>query len=342
MGTRTPTRKGSSGRRRVSTAKKKKTAPLSAIRLKLEAVRGSVRNTLGRQTDDIWGMILVVLAILILLAPAPPLFLSMVNRGRALIDGASSSRGHLSCPPRRVLQKGARAVNLKAAVVFCAFALTATPASAQMFGWGPYGAYPAEALSPYSINVRLRANGLRQITQPVQTGRYIVVRAVDPYGSVVRVLFNAHYGNIVSIVPLPPAPIVGEAYGRPYGPYASREPYPRYGAPPADLKVEPAHVGASLGSHYAEPHAAAASAPGSPRSSGSRRPAARCSAGGLRTTSDRGDRRREADAGSRTAGKRGPRTDHHRIGRAGRGSPAARQGARVLPAAGFSGIDARA
>ena len=68
MGTRTPTRKGSSGRRRVSTAKKKKTAPLSAIRQKLVAVRGSVRNTLGRQTDDIWGMILVVLAILVLLA----------------------------------------------------------------------------------------------------------------------------------------------------------------------------------------------------------------------------------------------------------------------------------
>jgi hypothetical protein len=131
-------------------------------------------------------------------------------------------------------------VNFKAAVMFCAFAVTATPASAQMLGWGPYGAYPAEGVSPYSINVRLRANGLRQITQPVQTGRYIVVRAVDPYGSVVRVLFNAHYGNIVSIVPLPPAPIAGEGYGRPYEPYASREPYPRYGAPPADLKVEPA------------------------------------------------------------------------------------------------------
>ena len=68
MGTRTPTRKGSSGRRRVSTAKKKKTAPLSAVRQKLVAVRSSVRNTLGRQTDDIWGMILVVLAILVLLA----------------------------------------------------------------------------------------------------------------------------------------------------------------------------------------------------------------------------------------------------------------------------------
>jgi len=68
MGTRTPTRKGSSGRRRVSAAKKKKTAPKSTIRQKLVAVRGSVRNTLGRQTDDVWGLILVVLAVLVLLA----------------------------------------------------------------------------------------------------------------------------------------------------------------------------------------------------------------------------------------------------------------------------------
>ena len=68
MGTRTPTRKGSSGRRRVSTTRKKKTPPRSTIRHKLEAVRGSVRNTLGRQTDDIWGLILVVLAVLVLLA----------------------------------------------------------------------------------------------------------------------------------------------------------------------------------------------------------------------------------------------------------------------------------
>ncbi len=67
MGTRTPTRKGSSGRRRVSTAKKK-TAHKSSIRQKLVAVRGSVRSTLGRQTDDVWGMVLVVTAILVLLA----------------------------------------------------------------------------------------------------------------------------------------------------------------------------------------------------------------------------------------------------------------------------------
>jgi S-DNA-T family DNA segregation ATPase FtsK/SpoIIIE len=52
----------------VSTARKKKTAPGSSIRQKLVAARGSVRNTLGRQTDDVWGLILVVLAVLVLLA----------------------------------------------------------------------------------------------------------------------------------------------------------------------------------------------------------------------------------------------------------------------------------
>lgn len=67
MGTRTPTRKGSSGRRRVSTARKKP-APKSTFRQKLVAARGSVRGTLGRQTDDVWGLILLVLAVLVLLA----------------------------------------------------------------------------------------------------------------------------------------------------------------------------------------------------------------------------------------------------------------------------------
>jgi S-DNA-T family DNA segregation ATPase FtsK/SpoIIIE len=52
----------------VSTASKKKTATRNTIRQKLAAARASVRNTLGRQTDDIWGLILVVLAILVLLA----------------------------------------------------------------------------------------------------------------------------------------------------------------------------------------------------------------------------------------------------------------------------------
>jgi S-DNA-T family DNA segregation ATPase FtsK/SpoIIIE len=51
----------------VSTAKKKPSHK-STIRQKLVAVRGSVRATLGRQTDDVWGLVLVVLAILVTLA----------------------------------------------------------------------------------------------------------------------------------------------------------------------------------------------------------------------------------------------------------------------------------
>jgi len=67
MPTRTPTRKGS-GRRRVSSAKKNKKSKSSTVRQKLVAFRGSVRATLGRQTDDVWGLLLVVLSILVLLA----------------------------------------------------------------------------------------------------------------------------------------------------------------------------------------------------------------------------------------------------------------------------------
>jgi hypothetical protein len=151
------------------------------------------------------------------------------------------------------------------AVAFCALVLAATPAAAQTVIYGPYGAtryayetryaYAYGAISPEGIQARLRAHGLRPVTQPVLTGRYVVVRAVDRYGDVVRVLLNAQYGNIVSIAPLPPAPVVGERFHRPYyRPYPSRayEPYPRYGVVPPeavppvamrpDLKSEPAEA----------------------------------------------------------------------------------------------------
>jgi S-DNA-T family DNA segregation ATPase FtsK/SpoIIIE len=52
----------------VSQKKKKKKAQKSTIRQKLAAIRDSVRGTLGRQTDDVWGLVLVVLAILVTLA----------------------------------------------------------------------------------------------------------------------------------------------------------------------------------------------------------------------------------------------------------------------------------
>ena len=67
MASRTPTRKGS-GRSRVSQPKKKNQAKRGAIRRQLAAFRDSVRSTLGRQTDDVWGLVLVVLAVLVILS----------------------------------------------------------------------------------------------------------------------------------------------------------------------------------------------------------------------------------------------------------------------------------
>ena len=50
-----------------SKSTKKKSKP-STIRQKLVAFRDSIRATLGRQTDDVWGLVSVVLAILVTLA----------------------------------------------------------------------------------------------------------------------------------------------------------------------------------------------------------------------------------------------------------------------------------
>ncbi|MGB8362572.1 MAG: DNA translocase FtsK 4TM domain-containing protein [Acidimicrobiia bacterium] len=66
MPTRTSTRKGS-GRRRVSKKRQTKRQK-TTLTQRLAAVRDSVRNTLGRQSDDVWGLILIVMAILVVLA----------------------------------------------------------------------------------------------------------------------------------------------------------------------------------------------------------------------------------------------------------------------------------
>ena len=66
MATKTPTRKGVSGRRRVS--QPKKTNRKVSIRPTLAAFREWVRATLGRQTDDVWGLVLVVAAIILVLS----------------------------------------------------------------------------------------------------------------------------------------------------------------------------------------------------------------------------------------------------------------------------------
>jgi len=81
MAIRTPTRKGT-GRRRVFQPKKKKKASQSTFQQKLTAFRDSVRATLGRQTDDVWGLVLVVISILVTLA--------FVGRAGPIGDGMES------------------------------------------------------------------------------------------------------------------------------------------------------------------------------------------------------------------------------------------------------------
>ncbi|MDH5372986.1 MAG: hypothetical protein OEX97_08590, partial [Acidimicrobiia bacterium] len=63
MATRTPTRRGKSGRKRVSPKTTKKTSRKDRVSL-LARIRDFIRETLGRQADDVWGVVLLVIATL--------------------------------------------------------------------------------------------------------------------------------------------------------------------------------------------------------------------------------------------------------------------------------------
>ena len=67
MTKRTPTRRGASGRKRVSSQKTRKSGSTRTSRLSLGALRDRIRDQLGRQADDVWGMAIIVVAILIVL-----------------------------------------------------------------------------------------------------------------------------------------------------------------------------------------------------------------------------------------------------------------------------------
>src|SRR5688572_24032964 len=81
MTRRTPTRRGGRGRSRVSTTK---ASPRVGLRPKLAALRDRIRAHLGRQTDDVWGIALIVAALLVVLG-----FLGLAGPfGRAVRDGS--------------------------------------------------------------------------------------------------------------------------------------------------------------------------------------------------------------------------------------------------------------
>ena len=104
-------------------------------------------------------------------------------------------------------------MNIKAAAV-CALVMLSSPAAAQ--GWGPYGPGGYGAVGFHEIRASLRAHGLRPMSQPVLSGRYVVIRAIDRDGLPVRVLLSARFGDVVDVRPLPSAQVAGIYEPRPF------------------------------------------------------------------------------------------------------------------------------
>ena len=60
-------------------------------------------------------------------------------------------------------------------------------------------ATPAGAMPPSEIVLIVRSAGLLPTSEPALTGSTYVVRAVDPYGTPIRVIIDARYGYILSV-----------------------------------------------------------------------------------------------------------------------------------------------
>jgi hypothetical protein len=58
---------------------------------------------------------------------------------------------------------------------------------------------PAGAMPPSEIVQIVRSAGLLPTSEPALTGSTYVVRAVDPYGTPIRVIIDARYGYILSV-----------------------------------------------------------------------------------------------------------------------------------------------
>lgn len=83
-------------------------------------------------------------------------------------------------------------------------------------------------LPPYEIVTIIRSAGYDPIGRPVRRGATYALRAIDEDGTQVRVIVDAHYGEILSVAPLALAP-----RNAPPGPFARRV------APEADDYIPP-------------------------------------------------------------------------------------------------------
>ena len=84
-------------------------------------------------------------------------------------------------------------------VVGAALAATLTFVTAGSFKREPVSA--ASVLLAYDIVTAMRAMGLNPIGEPVRRGSYYVMHAYDPRGVEVRVVADAQFGDILSVVP---------------------------------------------------------------------------------------------------------------------------------------------
>lgn len=60
-------------------------------------------------------------------------------------------------------------------------------------------AMPGRAMPPTEVVLIMRSAGFLPTTEPTLTGATYVVRAVDPYGTPIRVVVDARYGYILSV-----------------------------------------------------------------------------------------------------------------------------------------------
>jgi hypothetical protein len=80
-------------------------------------------------------------------------------------------------------------------------------------------AVPAGPMPPKEIVLVARSAGLRPTSEPALTGSTYVVRAVDRYGTPLRVVIDARYGYLLSVHPLAAV----EPAHPPYGALGMRE-----------------------------------------------------------------------------------------------------------------------
>lgn len=74
-------------------------------------------------------------------------------------------------------------------------------------------------LAPQQVAYLVESMGLDPVGPPVQTGRFVIQRAADEFGRIMRVTINLNNGRVVSVAPAA-APLNGGPYPayRPYGP----------------------------------------------------------------------------------------------------------------------------